>query len=160
MGIEVAIAAAVVAVAGTVAQGVEARKQGKQQEKIAGQQGAVEKAEQIQNRRTAVRKARLARARIEQAGENTGTGGSSIEAGVLGGTATQLAQQRSDVRTSASASRGIQRAGKRIGESQLRGTIFQGITDIASTVFAASVGGAGSPDPGPPNPPEPPPFPK
>ncbi len=159
MGIEVAIAAAVVAVAGTVAQGVEGRKQAKQQEKIAGQTGAVEKAKQIQNRRTAVRKARLARARIEQAGENTGTAGSSIEAGALGGQATQLAQQRSDVRTSASATRGIQRAGKRIGESQIRGTIFQGITDVASTVFAASVGGAKPGGGGLPPAPEPPPLP-
>ncbi len=141
MGLEVAtvaLIAAAVSATGTVAQGVEARKQGKQQEKIQGQLRAVAKAQEIQQRRTAVRKARIARARIEQAGENTGTGGSSVEAGAVGAISTNLAAQESGLRTSSSASTGIAKASKRIGESQLRGTIFQGVTEIANTVFAAS----------------------
>ena len=142
MGLEVgavALIALAVSATATTAQAVEARKQGKQQEKIQGQQRAVSKAQEIQQRRTAVRKARIARARIEQAGENTGTAGSSVESGAVGAISTNLSAQESGLRTSSSAATGIAKANKRIGQSQLRGTIFQGVGDIANTVFAATV---------------------
>jgi hypothetical protein len=90
IGTIVAIAAATTAVAGVVT-GQEARRDARRaQEKSASEQRASNAANAALERRKQIREERVRRARILQSGENSGTAGSSSEAGAVGGLSTTL----------------------------------------------------------------------
>lgn len=87
----------IVAIAAVAAAGASAVAANQQRKDAAGARGradnvtAAQKATEAANeRRKLIREERVRRARIEQAGENTGTSGGSGEFGALGGMATQL----------------------------------------------------------------------
>ena len=69
---------------------LENKQAGKAQKRARNEQQAQNRAQQMQERSNQIREERIKRARIMQASENTGTAGSSGEAGALGGMATQL----------------------------------------------------------------------
>lgn len=92
------IASTAVAAYGAVEQRQAGKEAGRQAEKSAAAQAAAraeQKAQAAQaaanERRQQIREERVKRARIIQAGENTGTAGSAGEAGALGSLGTQLA---------------------------------------------------------------------
>lgn len=92
MGIELIVAVASLAI-GTASfvEGQKARKESRRaQERAASEQRASNAAQAAQERRQQIREERVRRARILQAGENTGTGGSTLEAGALGSLSTTL----------------------------------------------------------------------
>jgi hypothetical protein len=98
MGLETATLAAIsagttaVATAYSIDQNQRARSAQKEAQKV---QAASNKAAQMEERRQQIREERVRRARILQAGENSGTSLSSGEAGALGGLSTNLSSNMS-----------------------------------------------------------------
>lgn len=88
MGLEVILAA--VSLTSTVASMSQQRKAAKAQGKIRNEEAARNTAQQMQERRQQVREERIKRARVMQASENTGTSGSSGEAGAITSIGSQL----------------------------------------------------------------------
>lgn len=85
---------AAVAVGVGAASAVAAHQQGKKAARAQAAAGREQKAaaaqQAAQERRQQIREERVRRARILQSGENTGTAGSSVEFGAVGGMGTQL----------------------------------------------------------------------
>lgn len=92
MGIETVVAVlSLVVGAASAYTAIEAREDARAaQEKAAKEQKASNAARAAQERRQQIREERVRRARILQAGENTGVGGSTLEAGALGSLSASL----------------------------------------------------------------------
>ena len=142
MGIGLAIASLVVAVAGTVASNVQANK-------TRGEQRAHNKKIQASNaakatvaRRKALREERVRRAQLASQAEQGGFGGSStaiageaLSGTIVGGTIGQI-------NSSLSATNSLSKSSQSIAESRQREQLFSNVASIGSSVFSAG-GGTG-----------------
>lgn len=150
MGIEVAIAGLVIAAVGTAAQADAAQDAAKAQEEQQEAAGAVTRQKIIEERRANFRKRRIAAARIRQGAENTGTGGSSAEAGALASLATQGAAFRGGLTARTEAGKVISAAVSDERAAGIQGQLGAATTQLGLSIFSAGLGGFGAP--GPPNP--------
>lgn len=119
-----------------------------QEQKKAGQESKARNAAQAASeRRQQIREARVRAARIQQAGENTGTAGSSAEFGALGAINTQLQSNTAfNVGQVSSANRTsdfLQNAADfntQMQQELASAAVGKTVSDIGSSIFSASGG--------------------
>ena len=103
---------------------------------------ALQKQKQIEQRREAFRKRRIAAARIEQGAENTGVGTSSAKAGSLGSLSTQAAAFRGSINASDKAGDAIAEARGDARDASIDQTIGEGVSSIGMSIFQGAEGPA------------------
>lgn len=158
MGIELVAALALGVAAAGAYEGYEARKDAKEaaakgleeQKKSNAEQRAMNAQSQAEEQRKQVREERVRRARILQASANSGTEGSSGEAGALGGLATGLASNlgfnasraaaadRMSIFNQNAADYGMQQQ-----NSMLSAQNWDSLTSLSMSIFSASGGFGG-----------------
>lgn len=142
MGIETIIALVSLAV-GTASFAVQqeaARDTRRAQSKMQAEQKAERAAQAARERRTQIREERVRRARILQAGENTGTEGSSGEAGALGSLSTNLGVNLGFNEGAINRANNIGLFQQSAADAQGRGQLAEGLFNLSMSAFGASGG--------------------
>lgn len=137
----------IVAVAALAVAGASAVAANQGRKDAAGAQGRAERegraqkqAEAANERRRQIREERVRRARIVQASENTGTGQSSGEVGVLGGMATQLGSNLGFNAGTIMRANNISTFGQQAFDANQSTAKAQATGAIASSIFSAAGG--------------------
>jgi hypothetical protein len=136
MGTGVAIAGLVVSAAGTVANAVETKKRADIQEEQMEVQSAQQDVEALNQRRKQIRERRVRAAKIEQASEQMGTGGSSGEAGAIGALATNVMANIGMSEGRASTSRTLTGLSQKAADSQTRGALYGAAADLGGAMYS------------------------
>lgn len=140
-----AVVAAITAGVATIAS-VDAQKTSARRQKRANQlQQNAQLGEDRTARQQSRREQRIRRARILQAGENTGTSGSSQESGFIGGQATAFAQAEGNQKSKQFANIAIGNQMQQAADAASRANTFQAISSLAMTYanFDAQQGSGG-----------------
>jgi len=133
-------AAAVAIVAGT-AVSIDASNKASSAAKEKGRvMSASQRIEDAATMRKQAREARIQRARIAQASENIGTGGSSQELGAQSSLSSQVGANTARIGGQQLVAEGITSLNKDIASAQTQGAIGQGISSLGSTAFSATGG--------------------
>jgi hypothetical protein len=140
MGAAAAVVGLVLSVAGTKMQMDASKDAAKEQEKIRNQQQAVSAQQRIEEKRTAARRARVARARLMQSAENSGVGTGSGIQGSLGSLETQAGAERLGISVREDAEKAIARHQDHIAEDRESGQMGQALGSIGGSLFSAGGG--------------------
>lgn len=142
MGIETIVAVGTL-ILGTASyvEGQQARKDSRRaQEKAASEQRASNAAQAAQERRQQIREERVRRARILQAGENTGTGGSTLEAGALGSLSTTLSGNLGFSAGARMRADNLSIFGQQAADANYRGQRADSLFSLSSNLFQGAGG--------------------
>lgn len=115
----------------------DAAKASKERNKV---QTASQKAQDSASLRQQARQERIRRAKILQAGENTGTSGSGREVGSIAALRTQVSANEARVAGQQNTAEGIGELNQDIADSQVQQALGQGIKSIGSSAFSATGG--------------------
>lgn len=115
----------------------DAAKASKERNKV---QTASQKAQDSAALRQQARQERIRRAKILQAGENTGSGASSREVGSIAALQTQVAANVGRVEGQQKTAEGIGKLNQDIADSQVQKGLGQGIKSIGSSAFSTTGG--------------------
>tara|TARA_Y100001973_G_scaffold106665_1_gene186296 strand:+ start:17081 stop:17608 length:528 start_codon:yes stop_codon:yes gene_type:complete len=102
--------------------------------------GAQQQIQQRRGTRQAIREERIRRARIMQAAESTGVGGSSGQFGSTAALSTLTGTNVANQRGQAAAARGIGAANQRAADAQSTGQMWGAIGQVSGSVFSAAGG--------------------
>lgn len=139
------VAAITIGAAATVAS-VDAQKTSARRQKRAGQlQQNAQMGQDRQTRTQSLREQRIRRARVLQAGENTGTSGSSQEAGVLGGQGTVFAQAQGNVSSQQFSNIAIGNQMQQAADAASKANTFQAISSLAMSAASYSAANPAEP---------------
>lgn len=102
--------------------------------------GAQQQIQQRRSTRQAIREERIRRARIMQASQNTGVGGSSSQFGSTAALSTLTGSNVANQRGGALAAQGITAANQRVSDAQSSGAMWGAIGQVSGSVFSAAGG--------------------
>jgi formylmethanofuran dehydrogenase subunit A len=103
--------------------------------KIQNQQAAVSAQKRNEERRKLARERRIARAKILQQSENSGTGGSSAEAGAVSNIQTQSAAGRQSIFTSETAEKAITKSRNKLADLNVDSQVAGAVTNLGTSIF-------------------------